>query len=1677
MSNLKFSPSVLSFFLFAFFLIPFSLFPQTSQTVWMCTDGNAVVSTAPNGTLYDSGGPNGYYYDGEYCSLLIDPGCAVSLTFAVQEFFSEGCCDFLRVYDGDNENAPLLLYLYGQPAPQTVYSSSGQLFVRWYSDGSVTYPGFRATWSSTLVPPAAPVVNFTVSDANPALQEPVQFTGSSTNYPTFWQWDFGDNFSSTQQNPTHAYATPGTYTVRLIVTNCHNLSDTTEQTVQVQQAPSVVVNPTSLELTANCGDTAQTVVTLTNTGQGDLLYNVNKNSNDGKIKVLLYTYNASFYSRQGLLEVLNNPVFSAQYEVTESLATDSATFSAQLDDHDILVFADLPPSFETFLVLNALKNSILDFVDKGGSIVFCGQQYGGDVLPLTGFFSSPNFIGSDYSYVTATFGVQHPITAGVPSTYTVPYVTVGVPFDNPDYVSLCTFNTFSLYGFKEVGNAKLVYFGSNFYTYDGVLQILFDNTLQWCGSRSRFIIEPSEGQVPPGESVDLTLRFPTDELIAGDYGGTLSIETNDPAQPNVDVPYTLHVVGAAALEASPTSLDFGDLMQFREKTLSVQIDNTGCDTLVIQSISSSLAGYAAEPAQLTVPPFSTDSFRVIFAPTDTGQYNGMLTLTSNVGTNTLPLNGYATGAPIASVSPMSLEATVACGDSVTLPVTVTNTGLGDLNIAANGATSSSGTGTLKILMLNAGTYDSYIASMVTQTVAQYPEFQVSIFENQPIAQLADSLVGKNLVIIPFVGFYDVSFYQQLGQIVRPFVEAGGGAIFTGTHAYQNLNAYGLLQSSGDLNIYYAPPLDAVAPQHPVLEAVDLQATVFDEVFGHKFLDANYESLVEVYQYSAVGVRQAGLGKVAFLGFRYAYPHNNATRALKNAVNWCARPEWVSAEPAILTVPPGESATLNVKFNAKNLVETTYTSTYSWATNDPLTPFISVPCTLHVEGEPSLESSLANLNFGIIQQFAQKTLEVPIKNTGCDTLNLTGISTDNPVFSPETYPNTLLPGQSGKVAVKFTPQLPGGQAGILTIETDGGAATVQLAGNAVGAPVASVNPAALEVQLTCDEAATLPITLNNNGLGGYNFQTGGLGSPRRIVALTYGATLYRWENIRYYIQQNIPGVSIAAYSGTDANALADSLAANADVLIVPPLEYINDPATFAAFSLVVQDFLENGGQVLAFGGYYTEPLVQMGLFGSFYNEIFYAPNIRVVDKTHPLTQLIPENYYSTDYCYFGYFSANDLSPLLKGPADNQIFLGHRKVGSGNVLYWGQTFDLSDTRALQLLDNIFAWFANPVPPGVTVTTAFGFVPSGGSQTVQVEFNGEGLPGGQYQGQIHLFGNDPVNNPLVIPVTLNIDYQPCADFSVQIGQCNGKVVFSDKTVNALTSWYWDFGDGGTSFSQNPTHTYAGGGTFNVTMIGCNNVGCDTTSQTIQVNPPTGPVSINCQPQTVNYCCEAGIAHVQIGDLYYSSGNASEGYQDYSCTQGTELMAGSPYPITVVTGPQTWEYVRVWIDYNNNGIFGTNELVFSDEALGYHQGSVAVPLTAVKNVPLRMRVLSEPTWASPPISPCLDLGYGQAEDYFVVVKTMVGTDEPASNLHARLYPNPSAGETWLEFTMNNTEPVAVKITDQTGRVVWENRLENAASGLNKLRLPELPAGAFAVTLQSGAAVAVQKLVRVDRP
>jgi PKD repeat protein len=91
-----------------------------------------------------------------------------------------------------------------------------------------------------------------------------------------------------------------------------------------------------------------------------------------------------------------------------------------------------------------------------------------------------------------------------------------------------------------------------------------------------------------------------------------------------------------------------------------------------------------------------------------------------------------------------------------------------------------------------------------------------------------------------------------------------------------------------------------------------------------------------------------------------------------------------------------------------------------------------------------------------------------------------------------------------------------------------------------------------------------------------------------------------------------------------------------------------------------------------------------------------------------------------------------------------------------------------------------------------------------------------------------------------------------------CDPSTVFNfTSSATDVTSWHWNFGDGNTSNLQNPSHAYATGGSFPVTLIVTNSYGCrDTSSVPLMIHVGSSSwVSFNsntdfgCAPLNVSF------------------------------------------------------------------------------------------------------------------------------------------------------------------------------------------------------------------------------------
>ena len=226
------------------------------------------------------------------------------------------------------------------------------------------------------------------------------------------------------------------------------------------------------------------------------------------------------------------------------------------------------------------------------------------------------------------------------------------------------------------------------------------------------------------------------------------------------------------------------------------------------------------------------------------------------------------------------------------------------------------------------------------------------------------------------------------------------------------------------------------------------------------------------------------------------------------------------------------------------------------------------------------------------------------------------------------------------------------------------------------------------------------------------------------------------------------------------------------------------------------------------------------------------------------------------------------------------------------------------------------------------------------------------------------------------------PVASFEIDSTTlCSGSISFENTSTGLATNASWNFGNGSTSTLQNPSQAFTPG-TYTVTLTVSGVLGSSTTTQTLTINP--SPMATTCLAPTSFGIANEGIARVSFGGINQTSGDASEGYQDFSCTAAANVTVGQSYTLNVEIF-NGFDDAVAWIDYNNDSQFDLSERVLFVNTPTFafppiHSATVTIPVSAVKNTPLRMRVLTD-NFYNVANGACYNITNGQAEDYAVIV------------------------------------------------------------------------------------------------
>ena len=244
---------------------------------------------------------------------------------------------------------------------------------------------------------------------------------------------------------------------------------------------------------------------------------------------------------------------------------------------------------------------------------------------------------------------------------------------------------------------------------------------------------------------------------------------------------------------------------------------------------------------------------------------------------------------------------------------------------------------------------------------------------------------------------------------------------------------------------------------------------------------------------------------------------------------------------------------------------------------------------------------------------------------------------------------------------------------------------------------------------------------------------------------------------------------------------------------------------------------------------------------------------------------------------------------------------------------------------------------------------------------------------------------------------------------------------------------------------------------------------------------------PPTVAYCASKGtsvayefIDYVKLGTIARTSG-ADAGYYNGTALS-TSVAAGSAQTVSFsagFAGTAYTEYVKVYIDYNQNGVFtDAGELVVNaagSTAATIRSFGITVPASA-KSGATRMRVVLSDNSAT---TSCNSYSYGETEDYTV---NITGGTARTSATTARLaspggsadkytvYPNPAANVLSIArpLSADPEQAFSVRVYDLRGAEVRGLTFTDGQLDVSTLR-----AGIYLLSVADAAGTTHQRFVK----
>jgi hypothetical protein len=583
---------------------------------------------------------------------------------------------------------------------------------------------------------------------------------------------------------------------------------------------------------------------------------------------------------------------------------------------------------------------------------------------------------------------------------------------------------------------------------------------------SDYTVNTTNFVLNPGESQDVVVTFTPSST--GIITGNLTITSDDPDNPNLTVFLRGECVEPPDISVSPNSLS-DTLLPGETSTDTLIIYNTGESDLNFNISSEEAAGILTNKMQVRSRKFlgtrsgekltpqlsieSSDKLYISGSPVAIGAPSGIkLTPQEYKGSSDKP---YISGRPASRVKINPGE--IKLGNKMAIDI--------------------------RLLILKSGGDVSEMQSLLLS----FPDISVvDVFDAYSATPSLATLLEYDCVIS--ANNYPFDNPTALGNVLADYVDTEGGVILTVPSLASGYSIQGRLLDEGYMpfNIGSGPigPLNlgSFNANHSIMTGV--MAAVGDAITEISI--ATGAELIAQWDngFPFITTKGSNVAGINIYFGNTGYWTGDIPLILHNTAFWTFAVSWLYCNITSGIIPTGDSAFVEITFDATDLSGGDYYANIIVSSNDPDEPEVIVPSHLHITGVPDIAVSADTLDYGIVFPGYSSSDTLIVSNEGTDPLTVNDISSDNSDYTVDTTNFILNPGETQDLVVTFTPSSAGIITGNLAIISDDPVdptLAICLMGECIDPPVISIVPNSLSDTLNQAEISTHTLTIYNTGV--------------------------------------------------------------------------------------------------------------------------------------------------------------------------------------------------------------------------------------------------------------------------------------------------------------------------------------------------------------------------------------------------------------------------------------------------------------------------------------------------------------------------------------------------------------------------------------------------------------------